>query len=211
MAVTIVQLKPRPRGRVLVELSGGRFFTIPQEEAVGLHPGDRLSPAQVAQLSEIDQWMRGRDRALSLLARRARTEREVQEALAVMGLAPKVCARVVGELRQAGFLDDAKFTREYVRTRVEGKGLGPHRLRYELRRLGVAEELIEEAIEARFSGEAQEELAFELARRKLGQGPADERAVRRVADMLERRGFDFEVVRTVAFKLLRRQGGRSQK
>jgi len=130
---------------------------------------------------------------------------EVRRALEEMGLDGGAVRQVVAELEGAGLLDDRRFAREYVRTKLERRGLGPHRLRWELRKLGVRGSLVEEVLQENFGGEAQEQIARRLAEKKLGTGPVDEKAVRRVVGMLERRGFDFEVVRTVAFELLRRR------
>ncbi len=204
MPERIERIEPRPRDRVRVTLSGGRFFTIPAEAAAGVERGATLDDETIARLDRIDQYVRGRDRALRLLSRRARTRHELHTALAADGVTEPVRRGIVAELEEQGLVDDRRFAVEYARTKADVRFLGPHRLRHELRRLGVGRADIDAAIETVFEGETQAERARALVARRLGDGPVDERAVRRIVGLLRRRGYDYEIVGDIAASLLRR-------
>lgn len=206
MPETIVELKPRPRDRVWIRLSGGRFFTIPESEAGALLAGVELSDAEVERLSRIDQYLRGKDKALRLLAIRARSRREIETALAEMDVIPGVRAGILEELREAGLVDDERFARDYTGSRAEIKHLGPHRIKFELGKLGVSRSIVDRALEETFPAGRQEELARAVARRKLGSRTPDEKSVRRLIDLLRRRGFDYGVINGVAYELLKQRG-----
>jgi len=184
-------------------LSGGRFFTIPDSEAGDFASGRVLSDEDIARLSRIDQYLRGKDRALRALALRPRSKKEISDLLDRLDLERAVSEGIISELTEAGFIDDRRFARDFVRAKAELKGWGPHRLDFRLRELGIARRIIEEVLAERFTRETQQEMAWALARKKLGSSPPDERAVKRVSDMLKRRGFDFEVINGVVFELLR--------
>ena len=200
----IVELKPRPRERVRVTLTGGRFFTIPAREAEALAEGAVLSDEDVLRLDWMDQYLRGRDKAMHLLSRRARSRHEVETALSAAGIATSIRVGLLSELEELGLVDDLRFAREYVRVKSDVKRLGPHRLRHELRRLGVRRTIIEDVLAESFDSDAQLRMAREVARRRLGESPVDERAARRLADLLRRKGFDYEVVNSVVYEFLHR-------
>jgi len=208
MPETIVETKPRPRDRVLVRLSGGRFFTLPQSEAgsLTLSPGTAVADDEVERWSRIDQYLRGKDKALRLLSIRARSRQEIEKALAEMEIVPGVRAGILEELRESGLVDDERFARDYTGSRAEIKHLGPHRIQFELRKLGVNRAIVDRAIVESFPGGRQEELAWEVVRRKLGSRKPDERAVRRMMDLLKRKGFDYGVINRVGYELLRSAG-----
>ena len=206
MSETVVEWKPRPRNRIFIKLSGGRFFTIPEAEGESLEPGAVLSEEDINRLSRVDQYLRGKDKALRLLSIRARSRYEVDNALSGMEIAPEIRSGILEELRELGLIDDVRFARDFVDSRIEIKHLGPHRLKFELKKFGVSGSIIEQAIEEAFHEGRQEELAWKIVRKKIGSRNVDEREVRRVSDLLRRRGLDYEIINRVAYELLRQQG-----
>lgn len=206
MSERIVELKPRPRDRVTVTLSGGRFFTIPAERAEGLTVGVDLSDDDLAQLERIDQYFRGKEKAIRLLALRPRTRREVRDALTALGIDAPIRDGIVGELEELGLVDDERFAREFVRVRADVKSMGPHRLRYDLARRGVSAATVDSVVAEEIDPERQEAMARDLAARKLGGVVVDEGAVRRIAGLLRRKGYDYEIVNRIAYELLQKIG-----
>ena len=206
MTEHVIEYRPRPRQRVYIKLSGGRSFTIPVSDGESLSLGLELSEAEVERLVRLGQYYRGKDKAYRLLTVRARTRHEIAAALDGLGLKPSICREIVEELEELGLIDDERFAREYIQTRMDVKQLGPHRLRYLLSKLGVKMPVIEAALAELFDDEVQEELAWRLVDRKLARQNLDEKAVRRLRGLLQRKGFDYEVVNRVSYALLKRTG-----
>jgi len=204
MTETVIQCKPRPRNRVMIKLSGGRFFTIHESEAFSFSTGQVLKEEDIKRLIRMDQYLRGKEKVLRLLSIRSRTKREIKTALEKMGLEEGVIRGVVNEMHEAGLIDDLRFAREYVRAKTELKNLGPHRINRELGRFGVSKSLINKALGETFAGDFQEELAHRAVRKKLGQSRLDRKSVKRISDYLKRKGFDFDVVNKITFELLGR-------
>ncbi len=207
MTESIVQCQPRPRQRVFIKLSGGRFFTIPASQAGALEVGTVLSEAEVEKLSRLDQYDRGKRKALRLLSIRSRTRREIGTAIDRLGLEASIRDGILHELEETGLVDDRRFAREYVRSGIDSKQLGPHRLKFALGKLGVSASIIDATVEEAFSSGTQEILARALVRKRLGSRVPDEKTVRRLSETLKRKGFDFEVVNQVIYELLKRCGG----
>lgn len=129
------------------------------------------------------------ERAVSLLAVRARTERELRDALHQCAYSEAVIDRVIARMNEAGYIDDADFASQWAASRT-GKGLGTRRIAMELRQKGVDAEQIEQAL-----GQIDEEERMQSALRaaqKAARGrelssPADRQ---KVFAALMRRGYD---------------------
>ena len=95
-----------------------------------------------------------------------------------------------------------RFTREFVNSRMELKQLGPHRLRHDLGKLGVAPAIVDQVMDEAVTSDGQEAMAWALVRKKLGQRTPDERDVRRAGELLKRKGIDYEIINRVMYELL---------
>lgn len=204
MPEKIVELKPRPRGLVTLKLAGGRFFTIPLS-AGALRVGAVLSDEEIARFDRMDQYFRGKTKALRLISRRSRTREEIRAALGKQSIAESIQNGILSELEEAGLVDDRRFAREYIRVKMDVRHLGPYRLRHDLARLGVRKSIVDDALAECFDEDTQETMARDLAYRRAGNGAIDEKGARRIAGLLRRKGFDFEVVNRVVYDLLHRQ------
>ncbi|HEX5133161.1 MAG TPA: RecX family transcriptional regulator [Candidatus Krumholzibacteria bacterium] len=187
----------------MIRLSGGRFFALPEEAAAPFAVGAEISDEDVERLDRIDQYLRGRDKALRMLALRGRSRREIDTALRGIGVGDAVRGGILGELEETGLVDDARFAREFVSVKKDVRRLGPHRLRADLQKLGVGRNVVDGAL-ATYGADDQLQLARGLAEKAVRQAPVDEKAVRRVASMLQRKGFDYSVVNRVASELAAR-------
>lgn len=79
-----------------------------------------------------------------LLGRRAYTEAELRQRLLRRSLAEAECDRVLARLKELQLLDDRVFTGAYLRSRAQERGRLA--LRQELRRKGVDDEVVSEAM-----------------------------------------------------------------
>jgi regulatory protein len=131
--------------------------------------------------------------ALTLLARREHSRRELTRKLAAGGFPANVVARALAALERSGALREARFTESFVRSRV-AKGQGPQRIRAELAQRGIADTEIEDALrEADIDWLA----TIRAVRRKRfgAELPREFRERARQARFLEYRGFDAAQVR----------------
>ena len=129
------------------------------------------------------------ERAVSLLAVRARTERELRDALHQCAYSEEVIDRVIARMNEAGYIDDADFASQWAASRT-GKGLGTRRIVMELRQKGVDAEQIEQAlgqIDEKERMESALRAAQKAARGRELSSPADRQ---KVFAALMRRGYD---------------------
>ena len=85
------------------------------------------------------------EKAVSLLASRARSEKEIVSALQKNAYNEQTIARVMEKLHDAGYINDADFAEQWAASRAT-KGLGPRRIQMELRMKGVSSEQVEHTL-----------------------------------------------------------------
>lgn len=135
-----------------------------------------------------------REICLRLLERRPHTAAELAEALRKRGVPDEVAQPTLVRLSEVGLINDAEFAEAWVQSRRRHRHLGRQALTYELRRRGVADELIADATSA-VTAEAEFAAAAALAERKLAslRHVAADVQARRLLAMLARKGYAAEV------------------
>jgi regulatory protein len=130
--------------------------------------------------------------ALALLARRDFARGELCARLRGRGFEPATVDKVLARLAAGGLLDDERFAQNYV-TWHAGRGQGPNRIAADLRRQGLAEELVRSVLE---SGADWHALAGRVLRAKFGgRPPASWADKARQARFLQYRGFSADHIR----------------
>jgi len=139
-----------------------------------------------------------REWALKALARRMRTVQEIEKGLAHRGCASGAIREILENLKELGYLDDARFSEVWVAGRSEVRLHGPLRLLRDLRAKGVEEETAKEVIRRLLPRSREMELARRAAEKKhrtmRGSGIQAAAAMHR---HLRSRGFSPEVIHTV--------------
>jgi regulatory protein len=152
--------------------------------------GEQDATGQRSQGAERDPAARAKDICLQLLTARPRTRQELQKALLRKGIEAEVAEQVLGRLDAVGLVDDKAFAEMWVRSRHTYQGMGRGALAVELRRRGVDNDTVTEAVAA-VDSEAEEERARQLVRKRLpSMRSADQTAkIRRLVGMLARKGY----------------------
>ena len=167
---------------------GVQAWVRPVEDDVAAGP--EADPEQVARTILLDQ-----------LSGQARTRAELRAKLAARNVPDEIAERLLDRFTEVGLIDDAAFARAWVESRHAGRGLAPRALAHELRRKGVADEIVADALE-QVDAESQEQAARTLVRKKLRsvRGVDHATATRRLVGMLARKGYSsglaFAVVRS---------------
>ena len=137
-----------------------------------------------------DAYAVTREIALRALDRRAYGRAELAQYLARKGVIEQVLRR----FEEVGLINDAAFADQWVETRQRGRLLPRRTLIAELRRKGLDDDVIAQAVEP-VDQEVEAASALELARRKARSVAGLERevALRRIAGTLGRRGYSGEL------------------
>ena len=139
---------------------------------------------------------RAYERALTFLEKRDRTEREVHDKLTGSGFSEEEAQTALDRLRGAGLVNDEDYAERYLGA-LAAKGRGRLRISSEMRRKGLPEELVRNAIEDGLSPEDEREMAVSAARRCLAGMPEEgdpRKAAAKVSRKLANLGFTWEVI-----------------
>ena len=131
---------------------------------------------------------------LDQLTGQARSRHELSTRLAKKGVPGDLAERLLDRFEEVGLVDDEAFARAWVHSRQAGKGLARRALAVELRRKGIEDEVVREAV-AEVEPEDEVEAARLLVRRKLRAVSGVDRntAVRRLTGVLARKGYPASV------------------
>ena len=129
------QVKDKDRCNIYVD---GRFYCGLKLETALAH---RLKAGQQVDLAELDaiqaenETSQALDKAMTHLSASMKTEKQVRDYLKKKGYVDAVCDQVLEKLRGYGFVDDAEYCAQYIRS--AGKDKGARLIALELKKRGV--------------------------------------------------------------------------
>ena len=149
----------------------------PDEVEPGEAPSDPANVARILVLRRLDAA--------------PRTRVELERYLAQRGIPEDVACAVLDRFTEVGLIDDRAYAQGWVSSRHGTRGLGKRAVAQELRRKGVADDVIAEALDP-IDPEQERARAYELARSRYPQvmGLPYATQVRRLMGALTRRGYD---------------------
>jgi len=135
---------------------------------------------------------------LRLIKFRERSELELRAKLAQKGFTPQVEEAVLMYAKRSRLVDDALFARLWVTGRIK-RPFGVRRLRWELRRKGIAPSLIEEALSVATQGVREVDAVRDLVRSRSARmsGVPARKVKERLFRALTQRGFSHDVIMEV--------------
>lgn len=201
--------KPPTTGARPPEAAGGSTATRRTSRSRGHHP-PRSQPPRGRKDREPDPGSDpgpaadpesfARQILLRRLTDQPRSRAELAEHLAARNVPDEVAASLLDRFERVGLVDDAEFARSWVRSRQRSRGLSGRVLAQELRRKGVDDDLVKEAVDE-IDPDEEEAAARRLVRKKRRsmRGIGHDTQLRRLTAMLARKGYPsglaFSVVR----------------
>lgn len=207
--VTAIHERRSGSVRYLVAIDGRPVATVSAEliAELGLRVGGSVDVVLAQRLRAESSRLAVFDKAIDLLAVRARSTRDLQMRLRRAGAADASIAAAIERLQQLGFLDDDAYARNLARSRVLSGGVSRRRIGQELQRRGVSREVADGAIaetleEVELDEEGAARLAGEKRLRALRSYDAATQKQRLYA-FLARRGYAPDVIARVVRDLMR--------
>ena len=167
--------------------------------AARLRVGQVLSDAEMTALDSEENLEDAHEKALRFLEPRPRSTAEVRQHLLKKDVPADVVTRVIEKLTGAGLLDDAAFAKYWVENREEFRPRAGRALRFELKRKGLADTAISDAIGKIDESESAYRAGLARARRL---STLEYREFRdKLVAFIARRGFSYEVAKRAAERL----------
>jgi regulatory protein len=137
---------------------------------------------------------------LDQLTGQARSRQQLRDKLAQRNVPDELAERLLDRFTEVGLINDEAFARLWVESRQRSRGLSTRALSQELRRKGVADDIVREVLDE-VEPDDEESRARELVRKKARSMSGLDRvtATRRLAGLLARKGYPaglaFRIVR----------------
>jgi regulatory protein len=205
--VTALRIQKHHPNRVNVYLDNEYSFGLSRITAAWLQIGQELSPTKIAKLKAEDEREIAYIQALRYLDYRPRSRAEVRKNLEKHAIPPDVINDVFKRLERSGLVNDERFAQDWVQNRSDFRPRSRRALAYELHQRGLTESAIQKALE----GLDEEVLAYQAAvkqsRRYEGLEMRDFR--NKLGSYLARRGFSYEIIKTVVARVWDEKQGQS--
>lgn len=201
----ITRIKPQKnKKRVNIYLDGKFAFGLDADNFLkaGLKVDQNLTQKQIDDLVFKNEFQKLLNRALRLISRRPRSEKEIHDYLRRKKSPPELIEKVIKKLKQLKQVNDLEFARWWVEQRSTFRPRGKFGLTMELRQKGVNEKIIKQVIDEKVK---ELPLAQKLAQKKFKAYknlPREER-YQKMSAFLARRGFSWEIIKKVVAKFLK--------
>lgn len=135
--------------------------------------------------------------ALRALMRRAHSVYEMRQYLERRAEDKETVQSVLRRLKEHGYLDDARYAKQFARVRAQNRRQGSYRIARDLRARGVPDRHIEAALAETFEETDEATLVRQRLERKLRsfRGAFDQRKLASLYRSLLRAGFSADVIR----------------
>ena len=164
--------------------------------AAKLRVGQMLDEAASAELARAEAYETAHEQALRYLEPRPRSSAELKQQLRKKQVAGEVIEQVIARLTEAGLLDDAAFAKYWVENRETFRPRAGRALRFEMKRKGLSDEAIKQAIGA--LDESESAYHAGAARATRWRGLERREFMDKLGAFLVRRGFSYAVAKEAA-------------
>lgn len=167
MKITGISVQAKNKDRVNISVDGKYRFSLDvfQVGELGIKVGNDYSDEELATFETESQFGKLYGRALEYTLMRPHSAKEIRdylwrktrdtkrrnqktgEIVVREGASQAITDRVYARLLEKGYIDDEKFTRFWVENRNQAKGTSRRKLTAELRAKGVAQDIIDTALE----------------------------------------------------------------
>lgn len=185
--------KKGKQDKIHISVDGEYSFTVDEAYflSMGIYNGKEVDSEELSEIKETVNVRRAYNYAVSLLARRDHSEKELMTKLHQKGY-DEGAEVAVEKLRNGGYVSDERFARLYSRELQTLKKYGKKRIEQELFRKGIDRDIIREVLEE------TEFVASELVcliERKYGRYLCDEKGVQKTVNGLLRMGYSYGEIR----------------
>lgn len=204
--ITRISASKRSPNRRAIFIDGKSAFTIHLNVVARhrLREGQEISPELRKQIEQTQVKQECFDAALRFLTRRLHSRAELSQKLRRAEYPEALIAETLDDLTRLGYLDDARFAQTRALAAMQHKQIGQRRAKIELLKTGVRDEVASRAVAEVYADSDSTAVARKLAEKqapRLKKLPPDV-ARRRLAGMLQRRGFDYEAIRPLIDEVL---------
>ena len=186
---TVRTCEPAEHGKKRIHFDDGMTLLLYHSEAGRFHlaEGTQISETDYEKLLHEVVGKRARKRALHLLERMDRTEKQLRDKLRDGEYPPACIDDAIEYVKQYHYLDDFRYACNFVRYSQEK--MSRRQILLKLGQKGISREDAEQAILEEYTGDESEQIKALLQKRHYMAEDTDPKEFRRTYQYLVRRGF----------------------
>ena len=191
MDYQVVSVLSQDKKKVKISLDNGESFFLYKGEAakLSLFENKILTEAEYQQIITDILGKRAIKRAMHLLERQQRTEKQLREKLQQNAYPLECIEQALNYVKSYGYVNDYQYAATYIRYHQEKESR--QKLIQKLTTRGISKEIIEQALEEEFEADERKQILEFLRKRKFDIEAADEATRRKTIQFLMRKGFKF--------------------
>lgn len=199
MDYQIVSVIPQDKKKLEICLDNGETFVVYKGEAarLSLFENEVLDDEKYQYITKEILGKRATKRALHLLEKQERTEKQLRDKLIQSGYPDSCVEQAIEYVRSYHYVDDYRYASVYIRYHQEKESR--QKITQKLLMRGIKREIIQQALEEEFFSDECIQIENLMKKRHFEPDNADEAEQRKMIQYLLRRGFKSSDV----FKVLR--------
>lgn len=149
MRITKVAPATRTAGRYNIFVDGHYSFSLDEFQLVqcSLHSGQEIDETKLAELQAESDFGKNYIRAVDLISRRLRSEREIRDYARRKQWSRDNTERVIARLYDRGYLNDLVFAQAFVRSRQSTRKYSRRRIERDLVNKGISHRIIQQVLD----------------------------------------------------------------
>lgn len=185
----ICEIKPLEKGKSALILDNGEELILYRSELRALSLSGQMELPEELYRKIMDEiiGLRAKKRAMHLLERMDRTEKQLYDKLLQSGYPQECIDNAILYVKKYHYIDDRCYASNYIRCYQDRKSR--LRMQQDLLRKGVSRALIEEVLEEEFQADERIQIRSLLEKRGFDATECDEKERQRCYQFLMRRGF----------------------
>ena len=187
------QVKDKRRCNIYVD---GRFYcglTLEATVKNRLKVGQIIDPERLSEIQLESERNTAFDKALTHMSATQKTEKQMRDFLQKKGYLSAVVEYVIEKLHSYNFLNDGEYAESYVESAAKRKG--GRLIRMELRKKGVSDEKIDNALGG-LDEEREIQTAREILQKYMRGKTSDIETLQKAFRYLMGKGFDYEIIKS---------------
>lgn len=205
MIITSIIIQKKNKDKYNIYVDNNYCFSADYEDIIefDIKADQYVDDEQLKNLIYKCQYKKALNKALNFLARRFMSEYEIKGKLLSSGYNEEIIETVIKKLKELNYVDDERFSKQWVEDRKLMKPIGMKRLEAELQNKGISRELIKNTLDE--SGCDDLETAVYLIGKKLGNnkvGCGDKTTSSKLYRYLLYKGIGYETARKAISRYL---------
>lgn len=202
--ITSIEAQKKNKDRVNIFIDNEFAFACSNEliYSHGLKKGIQVDTKILEELVKADNYIKGKTAALRYIERAMKTKKQVEDMLYKKEMAEETVNKVIEFLESYGFIDDKRYAESFIKQKL--KESGKNKIKYDLLKKGIDEELIKELLDE-VSSEDESAVALALAEKKariLGKSEKDKgKLLGKVTKYLLSKGYTYDLINQIVNKV----------